>query len=293
MELNSTVVDTPPLHAATVMMLRDTPAGMEVFLLKRHSDSAVLGGAYVFPGGKMDAADSADAMVARLNQAPDALHQSLNEPELDARLAAGLYVAAVREVFEESGILFAQPAPGQAHRLTAAVASDRRTLSFEELILAHDLRLDTQSLRPWSRWVTPRMPSVQRKRFDTRFFVSVAPPDQIAAHDNHETTESLWVQPREALAQYWRQDIELAAPQIMTLAHLSRFNTAAQVLASAAQRAPALIRPEPHDIDGVRVVCYPGDPMHPIAERAIPGPTRLMFRDKRFQPFGDFETLFQ
>lgn len=293
MELNSAVIDTPPLHAATVMMLRDTPQGMEVFLLKRHSDSAVLGGAYVFPGGKMDATDTAGPLLARLNQAPDHLHQSLNEPELEAPMAAGLFVAAVREVFEESGILFAQSAQGQSEHLLAALQADRKALSFEELILAHDLHLDTQSLRPWSRWVTPRMPSVQRKRFDTRFFVSVAPPDQIAAHDNHETTESLWVQPREALNQYWRQEIELAAPQIMTLAHLSRYTSAAQVLQAASGQAPALIRPEPHDIDGVRVVCYPGDPLHPIAERAIPGPTRLMFRDKRFQPFGDFDTLFQ
>lgn len=293
MELNSAVIDTPPLPAATVMMLRDTPQGFEVFLLRRHSDSAVLGGAYVFPGGKVDQTDSTDTLVTRLNQAPTHLHKALNEPELSPHTAAGLFVAAIREVFEESGVLFAQAANGKTAQLRAALCADRHAADFESLVLSHDLHLDTQSLRPWSRWVTPRMPSVQRKRFDTRFFVAIAPSDQIAAHDNHETTDSLWVQPREALNRYWRQDIELAAPQIMTLAHLSRFDTTAQVLQFASEHKPAVIQPAPHDINGVRVVCYPGDPLHPIAERAIPGPTRLKFQDKRFQPIGQFETLFE
>lgn len=295
MELNSTFITTPPVHAATVMLLRDGAAGLEVFLLKRHSDSAVLGGAYVFPGGKLDAADSAPDLLARLDQSPAALHASLNEADLDVNLGAALYIAAVREAFEESGVLFATSAGQHVQPLQAALqgtAADRARIDFQTFLAEHGLQLDTQSLRPWSRWVTPNMPSVTRKRFDTRFFVAMAPANQIAVHDDIETTQSLWVQPREALGQAWRREIELAAPQIMSLAHLSRYTTAAQALQAASEQFPPLICPEPHDIDGIRVICYPGDPMHSVQQRGLPGPTRLMFKDQRFEPIGGFETLF-
>jgi 8-oxo-dGTP pyrophosphatase MutT (NUDIX family) len=296
MELNSIVITSPPVHAATVMLLRDAPGGLEVLLLKRHSDSAVLGGAYVFPGGKLDKADSAPDLLARLNQSPTALHAALNEPDLEVNLGAALYVAAVREAFEESGVLFAiapGTQPGDLQTALQGSASERASVDFNVFLSQHGLQLDTQSLRPWSRWVTPNMPSVTRKRFDTRFFVAMAPANQIATHDDIETTQSLWVQPREALGQCWRREIELAAPQIMSLAHLSRYATAAQALQAASEQAPPLICPEPHDIDGIRVICYPGDPMHSVPQRGLPGPTRLMFKDNRFEPIGGFETLFE
>ena len=110
MELNFEPVTTPPRPAATVVMLRDGDSGLEVFLLKRHGLSDVLGGAYVFPGGKVDRFDAELDMDAHLDQPPQALHAALNEPALDALTAAGLYVAALREAFEECGVRFAQGA---------------------------------------------------------------------------------------------------------------------------------------------------------------------------------------
>lgn len=292
MELNSEIVTSPPRPAATVVMLRDTAQGLEVFLLRRHGASDVLGGAYVFPGGKLDAADAELDMDARLDQAPQALHAALNDPEIDARTAAGLYVAALRETFEESGVLFAQGPAGGAVDTARAAALLREGRSFGEVLAEMALRLHTRGLVPWSRWITPRVPSVSTKRFDTRFFVSAVPPGQTARHDDHEATESVWLTPRAALAQYRDRKIDLIAPQIMSLAHLARHADAHGVLAAARSQRPPVILPEAFDQDGVRTICYPGDPLHSVPERALPGPTRLRMQARRFTPEDGFEALF-
>ena len=290
MELNYEAVTTPLRSAATVMLLRDSSAGLELFLLKRHGLSDVLGGAYVFPGGKVDGADAELDADAHLDQAPPVLHASLNEPEIDAPTASGLYVAAIREAFEECGILFAHGA-SQAQATGARVLS-REGYAFDEVLAQMQLRLQTQSLSPWSRWITPRVPSVMNKRFDTRFFVAACPPDQVASHDNHEAIESLWITPREALEQYRSGQIELAPPQIMSLAHLSRLGYVQTVMAEAKSRPPSVIQPEPFDDDGSRVICYPGDARHSVRVRAMPGPTRLRYVKKRFEPMEGFDALF-
>jgi 8-oxo-dGTP pyrophosphatase MutT (NUDIX family) len=289
MELNFDAVTTPLRSAATVMLLRDAAAGLEIFLLKRHGLSDVLGGAYVFPGGKVDGADAELDADTHLDQAPHALHATLNEPEIDAPTASGLYVAAIREAFEECGILFAQGA-GQAEA-TGARALSREGYAFDEVLAQMQLRLQTQSLAPWSRWITPRVPSVMNKRFDTRFFVAACPADQLASHDNHEATESIWLTPRAALEQYRSGQIELAPPQIMSLAHLSRLGNVQAVMTEAKRRLPAVIQPEPFDDDGTRVICYPGDLRHSVQVRAMPGPTRLRYVNKRFEPVGGFDSL--
>ena len=290
MELNSEIVTGPPRPAATVVMLREGIDGMEVFLLKRHGLSDVLGGAYVFPGGKVDRFDAELDMTAHLDQPLPDLHAALNEPDIDALTAAGLYIAAIREAFEESGILFAQ---GASHTHAAqATQLLRQGHAFDEVLAQMQLRLDTRSLAPWSRWITPKMPSLTTKRFDTRFFVAAAPPGQIAEHDNIEATESIWLGPRAALEQYRDGHIMLAPPQIMSLAHLARHSTVQSVLHEARSRMPPVIAPEPFEHEGTRVICYPGDERHSVGERALPGPTRLHYRNKKFEPTGGFEALF-
>lgn len=295
MQLNSELVAGPARPAATVIMLRDgadpaRPTGLEVFLIQRHGASDVLGGAFVFPGGKVDPVDAQLDMAAHLDQTPAVLHSALNEAELEPLSAAGLYVAAVREVFEESGILFAHGTT--ADHAGQATALAREGLTFGAVLARLQLRLHTQRLAPWSRWITPFMPSVTNKRFDTRFFVAAVPPTQIAVHDNVEATDSCWLTPRAALEQYRDGAIVLAPPQIMTLAHLARFSSVEQALTAARSRKPPVIQPEPFEHEGSRVVCYPGDARHPVPERAMPGPTRLWFRGKKFEPMDGFETLF-
>ncbi len=290
MELNSETVTTPPRPASTIVMLRDASEGLEVFLLKRHGLSDTFGGAFVFPGGKVDALDSAPALQHHLDRDPALLHAGLGEAALDHTTAASLYVAAIREAFEESGVLFAENAGPDA--LAEAARMLRTGLGFATMLAHLSLRLDTTSVLPWSRWITPVVPMVSNKRFDTRFFVAAVPHNQVAQHDNHEATESLWVSPRAALTQYWNGTISLAPPQIMSLAHLSHFASAAEVLVAARQTPPPVIAPEPFLQDGLRVVCYPGDERHSARDRAWPGPTRLTYRNKRFEPTDGFESLF-
>jgi hypothetical protein len=154
------------------------------------------------------------------------------------------------------------------------------------------LRLEASRLMPWSRWITPRVPTLQNKRFDTRFFLAEMPAAQQATHDNHEATESVWLSPRAALTQYWNRELVLAPPQIMSLSHLSRYTDVAHAIADARAKPPVLVEPQSFDQDGMRVLCYPGDERHPVAQRALPGPTRLEFRDKRFEPAGGFDAWF-
>jgi 8-oxo-dGTP pyrophosphatase MutT (NUDIX family) len=279
MELNLTRIEGPAAPSATVVLLRDGSEGLEVFLLRRHRRSDVLGGAFVFPGGKTDPEDA--GWVRRLDADATALHARLGEPELRPDEAAALYVTAIRELFEEAGLLLADVTPERAREAWALL---RQGGGFDALLATGDLRLGASALHPWSRWITPVLSSVGRKRFDTRFFLATVPPGQHPGHDDHEATESLWLTPRAALRRYWEGTIVMAPPQIMSLAHLARHRDVASALAAAAQRQPPCIRPEPREVEGVRVLCYPGDAWHSEGEQVLPGPTRLSWRNKRFEP---------
>lgn len=249
MEITSHIVTTPPRDASSVVLLRDGVAGLEVFLMRRANASDVLGGAYVFPGGKLDEADAELVRTLPPDQTRHELVRRLGEPTLHADNALALYVAAVREVREECGVILSVP-----------------------------------QLRPWSRWITPRQASLMNKRFDTRFFLAAMPDAQEAVHDDHETTHSEWMTPRDALTRYWAHEFAMAPPQIMSLVQLSRHASVVSALAEADMRLPSTIEPQPFDEDGMRVICYPGDARHPVPDAALRGPTRLMFRNKRFEP---------
>ena len=283
-----------PRAAATVVLLRDSTAGPEVLLLRRNAQASNMAGVYVFPGGKLDADDATLDADTHLDQPHATLHANLNEPDTHSATAAGLYVAALREALEECGLLLAEPLGGtSAVNATRARAMLREGQPFAQVLGALQLRLQTRQLAPWSRWVTPLAPTMGTRRFDTRFFVAQAPADQTALHDNEETTDSVWLAPRAALEQYRDGRIDLAPPQIMSLAHLARHASVASVLDAARPQPPPLILPEPFDHDGVRVLCYPGDAMHPVRERALPGPTRLHYHARRFTPEDGFEALFR
>jgi len=281
-------VDTPALPSATVMLLREGAARLEVLLIRRHGNTAVLGGVHVFPGGKLDPADQVDATVA-MDLSPELCRQRLAEPDLAPERALALHLAALRETFEECGLL-----PGSVADTARLAALRERTMAGANLCGAAGalgLELKLSALLPWSRWITPRQPSVTNKRFDTRFFVALAPPEQTIVACARETTEVVWMTPRAALERYWAGEIDLAPPQIMSLSHLTRLGGVAAVMDHARTRPPALIAPEPFDDDGVRVICYPGDPAHSLREPVWPGPTRLRFRNRRFEPEGGLDAL--
>jgi 8-oxo-dGTP pyrophosphatase MutT (NUDIX family) len=271
-----------PRDASTVVLLRDGATGLEVFLMKRSGLSDTFGEAYVFPGGKLDAHDRSPAALEALDTPVDALVHRLGEPALDSTVAAGLYMAALRELFEEAGVLLFQG----SSRPVGTSAKDWQTW-----IAAQEARLQASQLVPWSRWITPRMAALSKKRFDARFFLALAPADQIASHDNFETTASVWLTPKEALRRYDRSEIEMAPPQIMSLAHLARYTCAADALHAARQQMPPCICPENFSENGEVILCYPGDPLHSVPQRALPGPTRLTIRNKRFLPADGLESL--
>jgi 8-oxo-dGTP pyrophosphatase MutT (NUDIX family) len=259
-----------PVDSATVLLLRDGAQGLEVFMVQRHEKSGGYGGAYVFPGGKVDAADARPELLAHRDQAPPALHAALDQAELAPQAAAGIYLAAAREVFEECGVLLA---PG------ATVEIGQH---FYDLLQRQQLQVDTRQLLPWSRWVTPpNSISSPTRRFDTRFFVARMPLAQTARHDNHEALES-----------YWMGDIVVMAPQLMSLSHLASHASVASVLAEAAGRPPHVVRPHVTEVDGLRVMAYPGDLLNPDTHRVMPGTTRLVVRNGRAEPPQGFEGFF-
>ncbi|VTU30540.1 NUDIX hydrolase [Variovorax sp. PBL-E5] len=275
--------------SSTLILLRDASQGLEVLMLKRHGQSAVLGDTFVFPGGKVDGDDVRLDAARHLDASVQTLHARLGEPEIDVATAAGFYVAALREAFEEAGLLLAQGLSPEA--CTEARARLGSGVAFNALVAELGLRLQVDALAPWSRWITP-VRSVNKQRFDTRFFVARTPAQGIVRHDGHETTEAAWLRPRAALETYWDGGMALAPPQIMTLAHLARHDAVDAVLADARSRLPALVAPRVLGEGDTLAMCYPGDQEHPVCQRAMPGPLRLLVRGKRYEPQGGFDAFF-
>jgi len=221
--------------AATVVLVRDAPAGgLEVLMVKRSEDSSFMGGVYVFPGGGLDEADSAPWVTTR------AVGRAEEEASTILGLAEGglaYWVSAVRELFEESGILLATDREGRlveligetAERFTAhRDALNAREWTFAEMIEAEDLVLGVDLIHYAAHWVTP---VGGPKRFDTRFFVGEAPESQEAIHDAVETVAIEWVTPANALKRHREGEIEMVMPTIRTLHFIEGFSGAAELTA--------------------------------------------------------------
>lgn len=249
----------PALPAATVVIVRDADA-LEVFLLRRTSSAAFAGGMSVFPGGKVDAADGDPAIEPYCGGFDDATASAALGIE-----GGGLayWVAAVRECFEEAGILLASRSDGGP---VVTSDDDRRAVYAGELTMidlcARDgLLLDMSALRYVAHWVTPVGESP--RRFDTRFFLAVAPPDQEGAHDDTETVHSMWIRPASALAQADRGELGMLPPTLANLRAIADCATAAEALARAdAAGPPPRIEPRLRRAPDGRVIgiALPTDP---------------------------------
>ncbi len=252
-----------PRDSATVLLVRDGVEGLEVLLLERHLDSDFAGGALVFPGGKVDDADRHLDPARLTGTEPARWRQPLGAAN-DAD-AQGLLVAAVRETFEEVGVLLVIHADGRA--VTAAELASpsfvgaRRQLAsrhhgegadFATWLETEDLVLDLGALAFWSWWTTP---TGGRKRFDTRFFVVVAPPDQTPAEDGNEATRLTWSTPAAAVEAQRRGEAVVIFPTRRNLADLGRFTTAADAWRAAAAGEVEHRRIQPTVVrDGDRVL---------------------------------------
>ncbi len=267
-----------PRDAATLILLRDVEdAPFEVFLVRRHPKSSFMPSTYVFPGGKLDALDSEPRLLARTRgRSLEGAAQALGEPA-DAARATALYVAAIRETFEEAGVLLADF--GVEADLSAARARLASGAPFVDVLSELDAYLRLDQLVPHARWVTP---VAEARRFDSRFFFSLAPAGQLASHDEHETTAGAWLSPGAALAESLSGAIQLPPPTLRTLENLARHPSSSAVLREAAARLPAYVDPVLL-LDGEQVtLLLPGDPGHETQVPAIAGPTRFVLEAGRW-----------
>lgn len=287
--MNPTETERPPRDAASLVLLRDGSAGLEVLLLRRHADSRVMGGVHVFPGGKLDPTDCSPDALAALDLAAEQLLARLDEPALTPEKAAGLHLAALRETFEEAGLLLAESADSAARQALADRQAGGEALA--DAMAALGLRWQASAILPWSRWITPRHPA-SGAAFDTRFFLARLPAGQEARHDGYETTEAVWLAPRQALTLHAEHRLELVPPQLMSLVKLARHATVDSAWNEALAARPPRIQPEASEVDGERLLYLPGDPLHSVRERALPGPTRLHWLPRRFEPVGGFAAWF-
>jgi 8-oxo-dGTP pyrophosphatase MutT (NUDIX family) len=214
-----------------VILVRDAPH-LEVFLQRRVTGMAFAGGMTVFPGGGVAADDrSPHGWTGR---PPSWFAERLR---CDDALAAAFVRAAVRETFEECGVLLAGTGAAPAHEREELVAR-RRTL--DEVLAAAGRTLDADLLRPWARWITPE---VSPRRYDTAFFVAAVPDGQEADARTTEAVEATWWAPAEALAGAERDELALMYPTLTTLEELAGYPNSAAVLAAADGRTIEPITP--------------------------------------------------
>jgi 8-oxo-dGTP pyrophosphatase MutT (NUDIX family) len=271
-----------PRDASTLVVVRDTrdPGGIEVFCVERQK-VGFLGGAVVFPGGKLDATDL-DAGWASAASAPRTPRTPIADDEATLRALA---VAACREALEEAAIL---PLVGPQLSHEELLAWRKRAASGESLLsllTARGAKVDLAALHPMARWVTP---VAESRRFDTRFFLYVAEAALTGAHDDHETTASFWATPADVLRRFVAGSLQLAPPTHRTLETLATAPDAraAVALADAACLDPICPRLVTHrDARGETLgLALPGDPEHDVRELRSPGPSRYVLRGDRFLP---------
>jgi 8-oxo-dGTP pyrophosphatase MutT (NUDIX family) len=223
-EFDPTTVPIRP--AATVMLVRDASgesdaAGIEVFMLRRTLSAVFGSGMYVFPGGRVETSDGADV---------DRAHRR----------------AAIRECFEEAGVLLARDRDGRTVADDHAAMGSRLaiydgTADLVDVCAQHDLTLDLDELVWVSHWITP---VGEARRFDTRFYLVPAPHGQSSTHDDTETIASLWIDPRDALRRQTSGELRMMPPTIRSLQFLSEFDTVSEAMAGArAKDPPSVIVP--------------------------------------------------
>ncbi len=250
-----------PIPAATILLLRDGPEGLEVFMVVRHHQIDFASGALVFPGGKLDRQDEDERVLSRLAAYPES-----------TPIQSKLRAAAIREVFEESGILLARD------RLGAALTPDRlseawraglnaQSLTMAEIVATGDLTLASDDLVHYSHWITPPM---MPKRFDTHFYLARVPAGQIADHDGHENVDSVWIRPKQVIQDAENNTRTVIFPTLSNVVRLAQYNSVAAAFAGAQARSVEPIMPWSEKRADGRYVCIPQDLGYSLYEQRLP-----------------------
>ena len=274
-----------PRPASTVVLVKPLETGFQIYLLKRSEQSGFFPGTYVFPGGTVASEDrDADLWLK---------HCDLDLRGVEKRLGGTIPatemlvygIAAIRETFEEGGVLLASR-PKESDSGLAAICATRRVkrLSkgwFKEWAVSGDWHLHLSRLAPWTHWITPL---AFKPRFDTRFFLAFVPEDQECSPDKRETTHGIWITPKQGLEANLRGEIPLSPPTLVTLHELHRYNTLEELEEETGSRGwgePRLPRVIP--VEKGAVIVEPWDPM--IHEKEVT--FDLATLKKRFLPVGE------
>jgi len=247
-----------PRRAATVMLLKDTATGTVVHMLRRRSSMAFAGGAYAYPGGGVDPRDDEH----HIHWAGPTRAWWAARLGVDETTAQAIVCAAVRETYEEAGVLLAGPtaesvvgdttgAEWEADR-AALVARD---LSFAEFLERRGLVLRSDLLGAWTRWITPEF---EPRRYDTWFFVAAIPEGQRTRNASTEADRTVWIRPQDAADGYDKGELLMMPPTIATLRQIAAYGTAADALAAAPGRDLTPVLAQARLVDGEIVLSWPG-----------------------------------
>jgi 8-oxo-dGTP pyrophosphatase MutT (NUDIX family) len=229
-----------PRPAASVVLLRDGESGLETWLMRRVDEMLFAAGMSVFPGGSVDSEDAA---------AGPELVEMAGQLGCDVVEAGRLVCAAIRETFEEAGVLLATPPVNVNEELRVAV--ENRHVPFADALGRLGARVDLTGIRPWSRWITPAGGPM---RFDTYFFVAAIPDAAVAAAVSTEASHADWIPIPRALEEFARGERPMLPPTIHNLTEVGRYGTAAEVLAAAATRDLSPIESEIRRLDNGSLV---------------------------------------
>jgi 8-oxo-dGTP pyrophosphatase MutT (NUDIX family) len=252
-----------PVPSATILLLRGDHTALEVFMVVRHHEIDFASGALVFPGGKVDDQDSDAALIEFCDGAA---------PDADTR---SIQVAAIREAYEECGVLLARPASStqlidgaRLQTLEAARgAIHSGSVSLQQFLQENDLRLACDKLVPFAHWITPEM---MPKRFDTHFFIAEAPADQVALHDGHESVDSVWINPAEAMRAAEDGRYTVIFPTLRQVEKLARASSPADAIERARTSRIVTVLPWTEQRTDGNYLCIPVDAGYDVSEQKMP-----------------------
>jgi 8-oxo-dGTP pyrophosphatase MutT (NUDIX family) len=263
-----------PVPAATIILLRETPVSPEVLMIRRSVKSEFLPDLYVFPGGRVD---EPDHELADRTGEFDAERAATLAATVDPKLALGFYVAAIRETYEEAGILLARRR-GETQLIDESTVKDLGqhrlavqdgSMSFRDVLEREDLDLAVDLLALHAHWITPQM---MPHRYDTLFFAASTPLGQLAAHDGFESTAHVWIRPEEALEQAISGERQMVFPTKCNLETLCGHPDVDAAVAASAARPVVPILPTVEKRDGTPMVVIPEEAAYPTS--AEPAPRR-------------------